>query len=187
MTAGPPALPGLIGSAVGIISRLDPNAGAESDTLARGFLASGDSSGAARALGAQLRKSFGSSHITSLGIFASALAASGRGEAEIINFLKAVMNGFGDAGVLLFTRNGVEKWSLSSGATAHENSRYVAVPFSSRQNITVTLVGSSLEDVSLWKIISDGTNAKKYEKGNWIKEITVFTSEAIPSQVTLTN
>ncbi|MCL2684403.1 MAG: hypothetical protein FWE55_04085 [Synergistaceae bacterium] len=175
------SLPGLIGSAVGIMSILDPAVAADAEETVRNFLASGDTNGAVNALGAPLRKSFGTSYVASLGKFASALAESGRTEAEIINFLEAVIKGFEESGVLLFTRNGVAEWNLSSNTAAYDNARFVAVPFSSRQNITLTLIGSSTENVSLWKIIPAGTNVKNYEKGTWIKEITVFTAEVIPS------
>ena len=174
-------LPELIASTIGIMSQLDQGAAAETESAARKFLASGNANEAALALGAPLRKSFEASLVPSLGKFSSALAESGKREAEIVSFLETIMKDFDGAGVLLFTRNGVEDWILSSGALAYDNARYVAVPFSSRQNITVTLTGSSLEDVSLWKIIPEGTNTRSYEKGHWIKEITVFTSEVQPS------
>ena len=172
-------LPGLAGSTVAIISRLDANSAAEAETAARRFLDSGDANGAA-ALGSLLRKSFGTSFVAPLGRFASALAASDRETAEIIDFLEAIIKGFGDSGVLLFTRSGVAEWSLSSGAAAFGSERYVAVPFSDRQNIRVTLTGAHTDDVSLWKLIPAGTNTKLYEAGDWIMEVTVFTAEVIP-------
>ncbi|MDR3076601.1 MAG: hypothetical protein LBU26_04820 [Synergistaceae bacterium] len=174
-------LPGLIASAITIMARLDADAAGDAENAARGFLASGNESGAVSSLGEPLRRAFGANVIPSLGKFSSALAASGKSEQELVAFLGSLMKGMGDCGVLLFTRGGVAEWSVKDGA-AYENARYVSVPFSSRQNIVVKITGSDSEDVSMWKVIAPGTNAKKYPKGAWIKEITVYTSELTPQK-----
>jgi hypothetical protein len=164
-------------SALDIIARLDAGVFADAtDEVARRF-GEGDAPGALSSLGAHLSRAFGHDPAPSLGKFAAALGASGKGEDEIVNFLVAVMRGFGGCGVLVFTRNGLTDWSASGEAL--DNGRYVSVPFSSRRNITVRMTGASA-DVSLWKIIPSGVNAKKYPKGSWIKEITVHTSEVTP-------
>jgi hypothetical protein len=179
-------MPVFFDSTLTIMSRFDAGISSEAEKKAREFLASGDAKGAISSLGSALRKTFASSELPSLGKYSAALASSGRDEDEILNFLGLLMKGFSDYGVLLFTRSGLAEWSVKGGA-GYENGRYVAVPFSSQKNIAIRLTGSTSDDVSLWKILGQGTNAKKYPKGNWIKEITVYTTEVKPPQTQSAN
>jgi hypothetical protein len=169
-----------------IMSRMDAGASMDAEKKSREFLDRGDMAGAIASLGASLRKAFAASPLPSLGKYAAALASSGKGDEEILGFLGLLMRGFEDCGVLVFTRSGAAEWSVKDGA-AYENERYVSVPFSAQKNIVVRIAGSGADDVSLWKIIAQGTNAKKYPKGNWIKELTVYTAEVKPPQTQAAN
>jgi hypothetical protein len=175
-------MPELIASTLSIISRFDAGVFSDAEEKARELMAKGESQGAIALLGGYLRRVFSVSLLPYLGRYSSALSSSGKGEDEISSFLGAIMKGFGDCGVLIFTRGGLAEWDAKDG-TAYENARYISVPFSSRENIAVRIIGSGAEDVSMWKIIAQGTNAKKYPKGKWIKEIAVHTSEVRPPQL----
>jgi len=172
-------MPAFFASTLAIMSRFDAGASSEAEKHARELLNGGDAQGAITSLGSSLRKAFGASPLQSLGKYAAALASSGRGEDEISNFLSLLMKGFDDCGILLFTRSGVSEWSVEGGSV-YENERYVSVPFSPQKNISVKITGSDAAEVSLWKIIAQGTNMKKYPKGNWVKEVTVYTAEVKP-------
>jgi len=131
-------------------------------------------------IGEALFGAFAQSPAPMLGKYSAALGASGRPGDEIAAFLGGIMKGFPGLGVLLVTRGGLAEWS-APGAI-YEDDRFLAIPFESGKNLTVRLTGSESGEVSLWKIIPQGVNAKKYPGGRWIKEITVYTSELSPPQ-----
>jgi hypothetical protein len=179
-------MPAFFASTLEVMSGIDLGVSIDAEKKSREFLDRGDPAGAISSLGASLRNAFSASPVPSLGKYAAALASSGKGDEEIFGFLGSLMKGFGDCGVLAFTRKGAAEWIVKDG-TAYENERYVTVPFSAQKNIVVRITGSGDDDVSLWKIIAQGTNFKKYPKGNWIKELTVYTAEVKPSQTQAAN
>ncbi|MDR3279661.1 MAG: hypothetical protein LBT23_04025 [Synergistaceae bacterium] len=167
-------MPPLVASTLGILSRLDRNAALRAaESFSRG---SGISS-----LGKALCDAFSHSPAPMLGKYTAALDASGRGDEEIAGFMGEIVKGFPGFGVTLVTKNGLGEWSVAEG-DFYEGDRFIAIPFEAGRNLTIRLTGSGAGDVSLWKIIPQGVNAKKYPSGKWIKEITVYTSEVLPPQ-----
>ncbi|MDR1650479.1 MAG: hypothetical protein LBR87_01675 [Synergistaceae bacterium] len=164
-------LPPLVASTLEILAAFDRDAASK----AAGNFAR---DGSLPPLGEALQSAFTPDAARMLGRYAAALGASGRGEEEIAVFLSNIMKGFSGRGVLLVTKNGLIEW-VSEGAAIFEGDRILAIPFESGKDVTVRLTGASA-DVSLWKIMDQGVNTRKYPRGNWIKEITVLTSEVNP-------
>jgi hypothetical protein len=184
VSAGSPLqadLPELVASTLGILSRLDPDVAANAERIAYESPARHDAAGVAPSLGAAMRAAFADAPLPMLGRYAAALGESGMGGDELSEFLKTLMAGFEGYGVLLVTKGGLAEWRREGGE-CYEGGRYVAVPFAGGENFTVRLAGSGDGDVSLWKIIADGVNAKKYDSGKWVKDITVYTAETSPPQ-----
>jgi hypothetical protein len=181
-------LPVLMASSLRIISRLDAAAAGRAGAAIEEALGRGDQAGAAAMAGAAFAASLGTppgsrEGVERLGRLASALGASGESADAIASFMGGFVRGYGEGGVLIFTKGGVSKWRETTGASraaASENARYVAAPFSQGGNMAIRIEGSGTNGVSLWKIIPEGVNAKKYPAGKWIKEITVHTSEVAP-------
>jgi hypothetical protein len=177
-------MPGLMAPALKIIAALDDEAGGEALTASRELVAKGDVKGAAASLGRYMRRASSGAPEDVLGRFSAALGASGRSADEIVNFLEPFVKGY-EYGVLIFTRPGVSAWALtrstdagraSAGDGVFEGTSIAAVPFAVGHDITLRLEGADTEDVSLWKLVPQGVNTKKYPCGKWIKEIAVNTA-----------
>jgi hypothetical protein len=174
-------MPELLASSLGILARLDGSEASGAEKSAGEFLERGDEKGAISEIGLSMGRVFSSSRLPSLGRYAAALSASSGSGDEIADFLGQFVKGFGDCGVLLVSKAGLAGWSAENG-TVYEGKRLLSIPFTSGENVKVSLTGSDGGAVSLWKIIPDGVNRKKYTSGKWIKEITVYTSEVTPPQ-----
>jgi hypothetical protein len=178
-------MPALMASTLSIIAALDREAGSEAMRVSRERVAKGDVSGAIAALGRSMRQ-ISNSPENDLGRYSAALGSSGRSADEIVNFMGSFVKGY-DYGVLIFTSSGVAEYAVKrnsdpahAGNSIFEGAAIAAAPFSIGHDMTLLLKGAGTEDVSLWKLIPQGVNAKKYPRGKWIKEITVNTTVVTP-------
>jgi hypothetical protein len=179
-------MPELMASTLRIITALDHEAGQDTLSASMELMAKGDVKGAIAVLGRNMRRISSNSPQNDLGRYIAALGASGKSTDEIVNFLGSFVKGY-EYGVLIFTSPGVAEWTVkrSSDPTLAENGVFegaaiAAVPFAIGRDVTLRLKGADTEDVSLWKLIPQGVNAKKYPRGKWIKEITVNTTDVTP-------
>ena len=181
-------MPDMMASTLRIITTIDNEAGKEALNTSRELMARGDAKGAVAALGRSMRHVSSGSPENGLGRYSAALGASGKSADEIVNFLESFVKGY-EYGVLIFTRPGVAEWTVKRGSTSEsapagsgvfEGNAIAAAPFAIGHNVTLRLKGADTEDVSLWKLIPQGVNAKKYARGKWIKEIAVDTTGVMP-------
>ena len=181
-------MPELMASTLSIITALDVKEGKEALSVSRELMVKGDVNSAIAALGRSMRRVSSNSPENGLGRYSAALGASGKSAAEIVNFLGSFIKGYG-YGVLIFTRAGVAECTVKRipdqkpaivGNGVFEGTAIAAAPFAIGHNVTLRLNGAGTEDVSLWKLIPQGVNAKKYPRGKWIKEITVNTTDITP-------
>jgi hypothetical protein len=180
-------MPPLMASTLRIISALDHEAGMEALSASCKLVANGDVKGAIAALGGSMRR-VSNSPENDIGRFTAALGASGWSADEIVNFMGSFVKGY-EYGILIFTRPGVAEWTVKRGSNPEpapeekmvfEGNAIAAAPFAIGHDMTLRLKGADTEDVSLWKLIPRGVNAKKYPRGKWIKEITVNTTDVAP-------
>ena len=179
-------MPDLMASTLRIITALDHESGKKALGASGELMAKGDANGAIAALGRSMRQASSDSPGNHLGKFSAALGASGKSADEIVNFLESFVKGY-EYGVLIFTRGGVAEWNVKrssdpapAGSGVFEGTAIAATPFAIGHDVTLRLTGADTEDVSLWKLIPQGVNAKKYPRGKWIKEITVDTTDVTP-------
>ncbi|MDR3165990.1 MAG: hypothetical protein LBU13_10485 [Synergistaceae bacterium] len=181
-------MPDLMASTLKIIAAIDHDAAKEALSVSRELMAKGGVKDAIAALGRHMRRVFANAPGSGLGRYAAALGASGKSADEIVNFLGSFVKGY-EYGVLIFTRNGAAEWNLKrasgsqtplTGNEIFEGNAIAAAPFAIGHDVTLSLKGSDTEDVSLWKLIPQGVNAKKYPRGKWIKEIRVYTTGVTP-------
>ncbi len=111
---------------------------------------------------------------------------------EVAAFLKSIVTGFGNAGVVVYTRDGLrssyavgslgipfrETTSDTAGKTQPVrvfSARHgVCIPFSRGERFLVELKGNGQAPVSLWKILPDGAQRKDYPAGVWEREVTIY-------------
>jgi hypothetical protein len=178
-------MPALMASTLRIIAALNHEVSMEALSASRELVAKGDAKGAIAALGRYMRR-VSNSPENDLGRYSAALGASGRSADEIVNFMGSFVKGY-EYGVLIFTSPGVAEYAVKrnsdpapSGDGIFEGAAIAAAPFAIGHDMTLRLKGADTEDVSLWKLIPQGVNAKKYPRGKWIKEITVNTTVVTP-------
>jgi hypothetical protein len=181
-------MPDLMASTLRIITAFDRDAGGEALNSSAELMARGGVNDAIEILGRNMRRVSAGSPGNDLGRFSAALGASGRSADEIVNFLEQFVKGY-EYGVLIFTKGGVAEWNLKrasgpepapAGSGIFEGGAIAAAPFAIGHDLTLRLNGADTEDVSLWKLIPQGVNAKKYPRGKWIKEIKVDTTGVAP-------
>ena len=185
-------LPYLIGTTLEILSGLD----AEMAARANGELRKPGQNGqtwideAAATLGVHMQNAARPSAIQMLGRYANALTASGFPTKDVNEFIRLFLKGYGDYGVLIISKGGIAGWSAESlhalpgslvpKEQAHEDDRYLVIPFLLGDDFKLNLRSSGNGPVSLWKIIPQGVNAASYPKGKWQRSITVRTGELTP-------
>ena len=92
--------------------------------------------------------------------------------------------------MLVLTKSGIGSWKalpeaggndaeVSDGRT-RPGDLHVVFPFRIGKNFVLKIDGSGKGGTSLWKVIPDGVNRKRYPQGNWRKEITVHTGRLLP-------
>jgi hypothetical protein len=157
----------------------------EALSASRELVAKGDVKGAITLLGRSMRR-VSNSPENDLGRYSAALGASGRSADEIVNFMGSFVKGY-EYGILIFTSPGVAEYTIKrssgpvpEGKGVFEGSAIAAEPFAIGHDMTLRLKGADTEDVTLWKLIPEGVNAKKYPRGKWIKEIKVNTTAVNP-------
>ncbi|MDR1917262.1 MAG: hypothetical protein LBQ58_11905 [Synergistaceae bacterium] len=183
-------LPDLIAATLEVMSGIDWSTAARARDEIKPLLTRGETTSAVESLGVYLHMVFSSSPANMFGRYVNALSATGHSMEELVVFLRALVRGYGSHGVLLVTKSGVLSWSATASdktplksepaGIVYENERFIAIPFEIGGNFTLRINGSNIGDVSLWKIIPLGVNAKKYLKGAWAKEIFVNTQELTP-------
>lgn len=149
-----------------------------------------DSNRAAALLGSSFNEIASQNAVQMLGRYTQALLASGGNMEELLPFLQNFLKGYGDYGVLIMTRTGLQSWRAAAQnnqvftnapkGRVYVDDAYVVIPFSLGQNFVTTIAGSGKSVVNLWKIIPQGINTKHYPAGNWDKEITVYTERLLP-------
>ena len=108
-----------------------------------------------------------------------------------LEFLKGFAYGYGKSGILVFSKEGIEKFYIynknrgsqfkiaSADKAPNKLDRiyvgkdYVFVPYKIGEILKVDLLGSKTGIVRMWKIMSGGINTKTWNSGKWEKEITV--------------
>lgn len=111
---------------------------------------------------------------------------------ERAQFLSWFLSGYGKSGVVMVSREGIEKLS-ASGKRRGELWKFVEevkvqsekleriyqaddavyIPFSSGEIFILDIVGSDQGEASVWKILPGGINRKAWAAGHWEREITI--------------
>jgi hypothetical protein len=149
-----------------------------------------DPSGVMPRLGSAMRRFAVPTPVQMLGRYVLALTSSGREIDYLAGFISPFLRGFGGYGALIITRSGVKAWEAAASdgtpyksaprGRVYEDDGYIIIPFELGKNFTLNLSGSGSGAVALWKVVPDGVNFKKYEAGDWEREITVNGEVLIP-------
>ena len=111
---------------------------------------------------------------------------------ERAQFLSWFLSGYGKSGVVMVSREGIEKLS-ASGKRRGELWKFVEevkvqsekleriyqaddavyIPFSSGEIFILDIVGSDQGEAAVWKILPGGINRKAWAAGHWEREITI--------------
>jgi hypothetical protein len=144
---------------------------------------SADPQEAMSSLGEALRRLAAPTPVQMLGRYVQALTASEEKLDDVLRLLPPFLGGYGGYGALIVTRTGVTSWSASSldgmpyknapAGRVYEDEKYIVIPFELGKNFDINIQGSGDGEVSLWKVIPDGVNFKKYAPGDWERVITV--------------
>jgi hypothetical protein len=180
--AMPPAwgLPGLFGAAAEILDALGSPSTEAAAAAARESLETHDEGQAAEFLGRAFKNTPGASDLSALGKFADAVVSVLDIESAS-PFMQSFLSGYGSAGVLVMTKSGVKSWNTDLATNFSSSSgSYVVIPFNAEKNFILNVEGSDEGATSLWKIVPQGVNRKEYAKGDWEKEITVYTAQLAP-------
>lgn len=111
---------------------------------------------------------------------------------ERAQFLSWFLIGYGKSGLVMVSKEGIEKLSASGRRRGefwklvedgrvpsekleriYETDDAVYIPFSSGEVFILDIVGSDQGEAAVWKILPEGINRKTWSAGPWEREITI--------------
>ncbi|NLD06197.1 MAG: hypothetical protein GX672_09990 [Synergistaceae bacterium] len=121
-----------------------------------------------------------------------ALPSIAGGLNERAQFLSWFLVGYGKSGLVMVSKEGIEKLSASGRRRGefwklveegkipsekleriYETDDAVYIPFSSGEIFILDIVGSDQGEAAVWKILPEGINRKTWSAGPWEREITI--------------